>query len=154
MYPMMLPGLLTSCSHLLQQFGGWNKRFKHASKSCGCDMLFTVYFPPQTSKGKVPVRDAMGTCIALPVPSGPDAQAMSRIPLVACALQVVYYLSGLSCTDENFIQKSGGQRKAAELGVAVVCPDTSPRQVAGVMSGNNAMHSTDLPTGDLQGPQH
>ena len=117
-------------------------------------MLFTVYFPPQTSEGKVPVRDAMGTCIALPAPSSPHAQAVSRAPLVAYALQIVYYLSGLSCTDENFIQKSGGQRKAAELGVAVVCPDTSPRQVAVVMSGNTVMHSTELPTNVLQGPEH
>ena len=40
---------------------------------------------------------------------------------------MVYYLSGLTCTDENFIQKAGAQRKAAELGVALVAPDTSPR---------------------------
>ena len=40
---------------------------------------------------------------------------------------VIYYLSGLTCTDENFIQKAGAQRKAAELGVALVAPDTSPR---------------------------
>jgi S-formylglutathione hydrolase len=40
---------------------------------------------------------------------------------------VLYWLSGLTCTDENFIQKAGGQRMAAELGVAIVAPDTSPR---------------------------
>ncbi|KAI3438012.1 hypothetical protein D9Q98_000455 [Chlorella vulgaris] len=40
---------------------------------------------------------------------------------------VVYFLSGLTCTDENFTQKSGAQRKAAELGLALVAPDTSPR---------------------------
>ena len=40
---------------------------------------------------------------------------------------VVYWLSGLTCTDENFIQKAGAQRIAAELGVAIVAPDTSPR---------------------------
>ncbi|MDF1608952.1 S-formylglutathione hydrolase [Hoeflea sp. YIM 152468] len=40
---------------------------------------------------------------------------------------VVYWLSGLTCTDENFIQKAGAQRIAAELGVALVAPDTSPR---------------------------
>lgn len=42
-------------------------------------------------------------------------------------MQVVYFLSGLTCTDENFTQKSGAQRKAAELGLALVAPDTSPR---------------------------
>jgi S-formylglutathione hydrolase len=40
---------------------------------------------------------------------------------------VVYWLSGLTCTDENFVQKAGAQRLAAELGVAIVAPDTSPR---------------------------
>jgi S-formylglutathione hydrolase len=37
------------------------------------------------------------------------------------------WLSGLTCTDENFMIKAGAQRVAAELGLAIVCPDTSPR---------------------------
>ncbi|WP_019644673.1 S-formylglutathione hydrolase [Novispirillum itersonii] len=40
---------------------------------------------------------------------------------------VLYWLSGLTCTDENFMQKAGAQKLAAELGIAIVCPDTSPR---------------------------
>ena len=40
---------------------------------------------------------------------------------------VLYWLSGLTCTDENFMQKSGAQAIAAELGIAIVTPDTSPR---------------------------
>jgi len=40
---------------------------------------------------------------------------------------VLYWLSGLTCTDENFMIKAGAQRIAAELGIAIVCPDTSPR---------------------------
>jgi S-formylglutathione hydrolase len=40
---------------------------------------------------------------------------------------VLYWLSGLTCTDENFMQKAGAQRIAAELGMAIVAPDTSPR---------------------------
>lgn len=40
---------------------------------------------------------------------------------------VLYWLSGLTCTDENFVQKAGAQRIAAELGLAIVAPDTSPR---------------------------
>jgi len=40
---------------------------------------------------------------------------------------VLYWLSGLTCTDENFMQKAGAQRVAAELGIAIVCQDTSPR---------------------------
>lgn len=42
-------------------------------------------------------------------------------------LPVLYWLSGLSCTDENFMQKAGAQRSAAELGLIIVAPDTSPR---------------------------
>ena len=40
---------------------------------------------------------------------------------------VMYWLSGLTCTDENFVQKAGAQQHAAEYGIAIVCPDTSPR---------------------------
>jgi len=40
---------------------------------------------------------------------------------------VVYYLSGLTCTDENFVTKAGAQQHAAELGVAIVAPGASPR---------------------------
>lgn len=40
---------------------------------------------------------------------------------------VLYWLSGLTCTDENFVTKAGAQKYAAEFGVAIVAPDTSPR---------------------------
>ncbi|MBB3059753.1 S-formylglutathione hydrolase [Microbulbifer rhizosphaerae] len=40
---------------------------------------------------------------------------------------VLYWLSGLTCTDENFMQKACAQRMAAELGIVLVAPDTSPR---------------------------
>ncbi|MDH3747291.1 MAG: S-formylglutathione hydrolase [Gammaproteobacteria bacterium] len=43
------------------------------------------------------------------------------------ATPVVTFLSGLTCTEENFMVKSGAQRVAAELGLMVVSPDTSPR---------------------------
>ena len=49
----------------------------------------------------------------------PQADA-GRVP-------VLYWLSGLTCTEENFIVKAGAQRVAAELGLAIVVPDTSPR---------------------------
>ncbi|MGS2720855.1 S-formylglutathione hydrolase [Paraglaciecola aestuariivivens] len=42
-------------------------------------------------------------------------------------LPVLYWLSGLTCTDENFSSKAGAQRVAAELGIMLVIPDTSPR---------------------------
>ncbi len=50
----------------------------------------------------------------------PQASNGQKVP-------VLYWLSGLTCTDENFMQKAGAQRIAAELGVAIVAPDTSPR---------------------------
>ena len=40
---------------------------------------------------------------------------------------MLYWLSGLTCNDENFTTKAGAQRIAAELGIALVMPDTSPR---------------------------
>ncbi len=42
-------------------------------------------------------------------------------------LPVLYWLSGLTCTEQNFITKSGFQRYASEYGLIVVAPDTSPR---------------------------
>ena len=39
---------------------------------------------------------------------------------------VVWYLSGLTCTEENFTVKAGAQRIAAELGLLLIAPDTSP----------------------------
>ena len=43
------------------------------------------------------------------------------------AVPVLTWLSGLTCTDENFVAKSGAQRYAAEYGMALLVPDTSPR---------------------------
>ena len=42
-------------------------------------------------------------------------------------LPVLYWLSGLTCTEQNFITKAGAQRYAAEHGLILVAPDTSPR---------------------------
>ena len=43
------------------------------------------------------------------------------------ACPVLYWLSGLTCTEQNFITKAGAQRYAADHGVIVVAADTSPR---------------------------
>ncbi|MDD4965973.1 S-formylglutathione hydrolase [Halothiobacillus sp.] len=50
----------------------------------------------------------------------PPAAATEKVP-------TVYWLSGLTCTDDNARTKAGAQRYAAELGIALVFPDTSPR---------------------------
>lgn len=59
---------------------------------------------------------AMRFAIFLP----PNASADNPVP-------VLYWLSGLTCTDENFMQKAGAFKMAAKLGIAIVAPDTSPR---------------------------
>jgi S-formylglutathione hydrolase len=51
----------------------------------------------------------------------PPQASRRRVP-------VLYYLAGLTCTEETFMIKAGAQRVAAELGLLLVAPDTSPRQ--------------------------
>ena len=50
----------------------------------------------------------------------PPQADISQVP-------VLYWLSGLTCTHENFITKAGAQKFASELGLMIVVPDTSPR---------------------------
>jgi S-formylglutathione hydrolase len=64
--------------------------------------------------------EVLGCAMTFTVYFPPAAEANRPAP-------IIYYLSGLTCNDENFITKAGAQRKAAELGVALVAPDTSPR---------------------------
>ncbi len=78
-----------------KMFGGKQLKFKHKSAVLSCEMIFSVYLPPNAKPG-------------------------SKVP-------VIYWLSGLTCTDDNFVQKAGAQQYAADAGVAIVCPDTSPR---------------------------
>jgi len=75
-------------------FGGQQSRYRHQAESLNCEMDFSVYLPPQTDAGSVPV---------------------------------LYWLSGLTCTDQNFVTKAGAQQYASHHGVALVVPDTSPR---------------------------
>ena len=76
-------------------YGGVQRFYKHASRETGGTMKFSVYLPPQTNTGKVPV---------------------------------LYYLAGLTCTEETFPIKAHGQQIASELGLMLVSPDTSPRE--------------------------
>ena len=78
----------------VKEFGGYLNRYAHDSKTCRCEMTFSVYLPPQAATAKVPA---------------------------------LYWLSGLTCTDDNARTKAGAQRYAAEHGIAIVFPDTSPR---------------------------
>lgn len=51
----------------------------------------------------------------------PPRAASGRVP-------VLYFLQGLTCTEENFMVKSGAQKFAAHYGIMLVTPDTSPRK--------------------------
>ncbi len=75
-------------------FGGELAYYQHAAKSTGCPMRFSVFTPPQTKQGPVPL---------------------------------LWWLSGLTCTAENFTTKGGAFAEAASRGVMIVAPDTSPR---------------------------
>jgi len=70
----------------------------------------------QYSHSASSTRCTMRFAVFLP----PGASETNKVP-------VLYWLSGLTCTDENFMQKAGAFKKAAELGIAIVAPDTSPR---------------------------
>ena len=58
----------------------------------------------------------------------------------------LYWLSGLTCTDENFSSKAGAQQYAAKLGIALIIPDTSPRG-EGVPDDENAAYDFGLGAG-------
>lgn len=77
--------------------GGRLLRVEHLSSACQGHMTFALFLPPQASQ-----------------------QPADKVP-------VLYWLSGLTCNDENFSQKAGAFALAAELGMAMVMPDTSPR---------------------------
>jgi S-formylglutathione hydrolase len=53
--------------------------------------------------------------------------SICRHRLTSGSVPALYWLSGLTCSDENFMQKAGAMRVAAELGIALIAPDTSPR---------------------------
>ncbi|MDP3224898.1 MAG: S-formylglutathione hydrolase, partial [Rubrivivax sp.] len=78
-------------------FAGVQGFYQHDSSAIGLPMRLGVYRPPQALGPK-----------AGPVPA-------------------LVYLAGLTCTEETFAIKAGAQRVAAQLGLMLVTPDTSPR---------------------------
>ena len=77
--------------------GGSLKVCKHYSEVLGCAMHFSIFLPPQALAAE------------------------------SAAVPFVTFLSGLTCTHENFTTKAGAYAFAAEQGMAIVAPDTSPR---------------------------
>lgn len=84
-------------------------------ENLSCNKIFDGWHK-QYSHHSSTLNCSMRFAIYLP----PQASNGQKVP-------VLYWLSGLTCTDENFMQKAGAQRIAAELGIAIVAPDTSPR---------------------------
>jgi len=82
--------------------GGELRRYRHASAVCGCDMVFAVFLPPR----------------ALLAEAGSPGGAPAPL---------LFYLSGLTCSDLNASEKAGAFSHAAAAHVALVLPDTSPR---------------------------
>lgn len=64
---------------------------------------------------------AIGLPMRFAVYLPPQAQPGAQLP-------VLFYLAGLTCNEETFMMKGGAQRMAAELGIMLVAPDTSPRE--------------------------
>ena len=80
-----------------------------------------------------------GTDMKLGVYLPPAALAGEKCP-------VLYWLSGLTCTEQNFITKAGAQQFAAQHGLIVVAPDTSPR---GEGVANDAAYDLGQGAGEL-----
>ena len=83
-------------------FGGVQRFYRHNSAAIGLPMRFSVFLPAAAV--------------------GPDAAAAS--------LPALFYLAGLTCTEETFMSKAGAQRAAAAEGMILIAPDTSPRGAA------------------------
>ncbi|WJF89705.1 S-formylglutathione hydrolase [Paraburkholderia bonniea] len=86
--------------------GGVQRFYQHQSQVTGLPMRFAAYLPPQALQAG-----------AAPVPA-------------------LFYLAGLTCTEETFALKAQAQRFAAQHGIALIAPDTSPR-------GANLPHESD-----------
>lgn len=78
-------------------FGGVQRFYKHDSSAIGLPMRFSVF-----------------------IPEAAIASGAARVP-------VLFFLAGLTCTEEVFMIKAGAQRLAAQHGMMLVAPDTSPR---------------------------
>ncbi|MBL4681568.1 MAG: S-formylglutathione hydrolase [Pseudomonadales bacterium] len=82
-------------------FDGEQLRFRHDSEVLSCSMNFSIYLPKAAVRA---IEEGLRT-----------------------SFPTLYWLSGLTCTDENFVQKAGAQSIASELGLILIIPDTSPR---------------------------
>jgi S-formylglutathione hydrolase len=88
--------------------GGWWQRYRHSSNILQCEMTFSVYRVE---------------------PQADTARPTEARPSVARPNAALLWLSGLTCTDQNFVQKAHAEKTANELGLTLLVPDTSPRDI-------------------------
>jgi S-formylglutathione hydrolase FrmB len=136
----------------VSRLGGMLYRCKHASTSTKTDMIFAIFLPaiyychkqkqkssdPATAVAAATVipaicklvsREQHESCSILYAIRRHSISSRSLSTLFHFSLHVTDWLSGLTCTDENFCQKAGSVAfaKADEKGIAMIMPDTSPR---------------------------
>ena len=96
-------GLDAEAARLLSssaKHGGFVRQYEHDSLTTKTPMRFTIFYP---------------------------GEAVTFDPERDISRPVLYYLSGLTCTDQNFTDKAGAQYWADKYGIILVAPDTSPR---------------------------
>lgn len=98
----------------ISSFGGKLLKLTHDADSVGCSMALNLYLPPQAFK-----------------------EGAAKVP-------VLFYLSGLTCTGDNCAEKGFFQATAAEKGIAIVYPDTSPRSSPFTQSIRNKLTNNHL----------
>ena len=87
-------------------------------------MNFAVYVPPQAEKEKVPVLYWLSGNLT-------SGEMFFESSIGNFSIYFIFdfcLISGLTCTEQNFISKAGAQRTASEQGILIVAPDTSPRK--------------------------
>ncbi|OLY80511.1 S-formylglutathione hydrolase [Smittium mucronatum] len=78
-------------------FGGFVYKYKHYSTTTDCTMTFNIYLPPSVK-----------------------VDSETKVP-------ALYFLSGLTCNEDNMITKAGALQYLSDKGIALITPDTSPR---------------------------
>lgn len=110
-------------------FGGWLLKLEHQSEELGgLQMRLNVFLPPT------------------PVNAVDNTPAEVEYPLP----RLLYFLSGLTCTEDNFMQKAGALQYASKYHLAICAPDTSPRKLV-KNSQSNTLHICTLGGANIEG---
>lgn len=106
--------------------GGVQRFYQHQSVEIGLPMRFSVFLPDValtaagSADGEAAEDAAAKASVELGSGAGEEAGKRALIP-------GLFYLAGLTCTEETFPTKAAAQQHAAAHGLALICPDTSPR---------------------------